>query len=172
MKTASITVVPYDAAWRDAFDAIKKELEEALGDLSLGVEHVGSTSVVGMWAKPCIDLDVVIRDDSVLDEVVARLALIGYFHEGDLGIKGREAFKYTNKPHLMAHHLYVCPRDSEELARHVTFRNYLRANPEAVRAYSNVKRRAAELFPNDIDGYCNHKSPCIAALYEACGLKR
>ena len=67
MKTASITVVPYDAAWRDAFDAIKKELEEALGDLSLGFEHVGSTSVVGMWAKPCIDLDVVIRDDSVLD---------------------------------------------------------------------------------------------------------
>ena len=137
----------------------------------LRIEHVGSTSVKGMSAKPCIDIDVVIRDCSVLHEVVQRLDAVGYIHEGDLGIKGREAFKYTDKPHLMAHHLYVCPQDSEELRRHITFRDYLRQNPESVKRYSKVKEKAAALFPNDIDGYIQYKSDCIEQLYRECGLK-
>ena len=170
MKTAKVVVLPYRDEWALAFDKIKAEIAQTLGELALAIEHVGSTSVVGMWAKPCIDLDVVIEDESVLDEVVKRLASIGYLHEGDLGIKGREAFKYTDKPHLMTHHLYVCPQSSKELARHITFRDYLRSNEKAVMVYSAIKREAARLFPNDIDGYCHHKSACIASLYEACGL--
>ena len=58
---------------------------------------------------------------------------IGYVHEGNLGIEGREAFCYTGKPHLQLHHLYVCPADSEELRRHITFREFLRQNPDAVK---------------------------------------
>ena len=108
MKTRKVIVLPYDEAWKTAFEAIKAEIESALGESILGIEHVGSTSVEGMSAKPCIDLDVIIKDDSMLDAVIERLAEIGYIHEGDLGIKGREAFKYTDKPHLMTHHLYVC----------------------------------------------------------------
>ena len=170
MKTEKVIVLPYDEAWESAFEAIKTEIEVALGDLMLRAEHVGSTSVNGMSAKPCIDIDVVIRDYSVFDDVVQRLNAIGYIHEGDLGIKGREAFKYADKPHLMTHHLYVCPSDSEELHRHITFRDFLRGNPEAVKRYSQVKEKAAELFPNDIDGYIQYKSPCIEELYRECGL--
>lgn len=171
MRTAKVTVLPYDSAWKSAFEAIKKEIEGAAGDLILGVEHVGSTSVEGMSAKPCIDLDVVIRDASVLEAVIARLAAIGYIHEGDLGIPGREAFKYTDKPHLQTHHLYVCPRDSRELHRHITFREFLKSHPEAVRQYSRVKETAAQLFPDDIDRYIAYKSPCIEELYAQCGLQ-
>ena len=123
-----------------------------------------------MSAKPCIDIDVVIRDYSVFDDVVQRLNAIGYIHEGDLGIKGREAFKYSDKPHLTAHHLYVCPQDSKELRRHITFRDFLRGNPEAVKRYSQVKETAAKLFPNDINKYIEYKSPCIEELYRQCGL--
>ena len=171
MRTAKVTVLPYDSAWKSAFEAIKKEIEGAAGDLILGIEHVGSTSVEGMSAKPCIDLDVVIRDASVLEAVIARLAAIGYIHEGDLGIPGREAFKYTDKPHLQTHHLYVCPRDSRELHRHITFREFLKSHPEAVRQYSRVKETAAQLFPDDIDRYIAYKSPCIEELYAQCGLQ-
>ena len=170
MKTRKVVVLPYDRAWKSAFEDIKAEIENALGDLIIGIEHVGSTSVEGMSAKPCIDLDVVIEDYSVFDAVVAKLATIGYIYEGDLGIKDREAFKYSDKPHLMLHHLYVCPMDSEELRRHIAFRDYLRSNPEAVKKYSAVKEKAAELFPNDIDGYIKYKSPCIEELYKECGL--
>ena len=170
MKTRKVIVMPYDKAWESAFEDIKEEIESALGDLIICIEHVGSTSVEGMSAKPCIDLDVVIKDYSVFDTVVAKLAIIGYIHEGDLGIKDREAFKYSNKPHLMLHHLYVCSRDSEELRRHITFRDYLRSDSEAVKRYSMVKEKAAELCPNDIDKYIEYKSPCIEELYKACGL--
>ena len=171
MKTASVLVLPYDPAWKSAFEQIKQELEQAIGDIIIGIEHVGSTSVEGLSAKPCIDIDVVIKDYTVFDTVVSRLALIGYTHEGDLGIQDREAFKYSNKPHLQKHHLYVCPKDSKELYRHITFRDYLRTHPEAAKRYGAVKQTAAELFPNDIDRYIAYKSPCIEELYRLCGLQ-
>ena len=171
MRTKKIIVLPYDTAWADDFNAIKRELEDALGELAITVEHVGSTSVVGMSAKPCIDIDVVIEDYSVFERVRKALSDIGYIHEGDLGIKDREAFKYSDKPHLMTHHLYVCPQNSEELHRQITFRDFLRSNAEAVNKYSAVKEKAAELFPNDIDKYIEYKSPCIEELYRICALK-
>ena len=170
MRTAKVIVLPYDAAWKTAFEAIKSELERAVGDLVIGIEHVGSTSVEGLSAKPCIDIDVLIEDYGVFEEVVRRLAEIGYIHEGDLGIPDREAFCYSDKPHLMTHHLYVCPRYSRELHRHITFRDYLRSHPEAVKQYGAVKEEAARLFPNDIEGYIAHKTTCIEQLYRQCGL--
>ena len=171
MKTKKVIVLPYDVAWESAFEAIRAEIQTALGDLMLGIEHVGSTSVKGMSAKLCIDIDVVIRDYSVFDAVVQKLDAIGYIHEGNLGIKDREAFKYTDKPHLMLHHLYVCPQYSEELRRHITFRDFLRRTPEAVRKYSLVKEKAAALFPDEIEQYIAFKAPCIEELYKECGLK-
>ena len=171
MRTSRVLVVPYNEAWVDAFEEIKGEIEAAIGDLIVGVEHIGSTSVEGLSAKPCIDVDVIIKDYSSFDEIVSRLARIGYIHEGDLGIKDREAFKYTDKPHLMMHHLYVCPQYSEELHRHITFRDFLRSNADAAGEYSKVKETAARQFPNEIDKYIEYKTPCIEKLYTMCGLK-
>ena len=170
MKTRKVIVLPYRYEWKDDFEKIKQELTVALGDLAIGIEHVGSTSVEGLSAKPCIDIDVIIKDYSVFDDVVERLDTIGYIHEGDLGIKDREAFKYSDKPHLENHHLYVCPQSSEELRRHLTFRDFLRNNPDAAAKYGSIKEKAAELYPNDIDKYIEYKSPCIEEIYKACGL--
>lgn len=170
MRTKTVTVLPYDKAWETAFRQIRREIESTLGDLAVGIEHVGSTSVEGMSAKPCIDLDVIIEDYSVFDAVLRKLGSIGYIHEGNLGIADREAFRYADKPHLLAHHLYVCPRYSRELHRHITFRDFLRSNPAAAKQYSQVKETAAQLFPEDIDRYMQYKSGCITQLYEQCGL--
>jgi GrpB-like predicted nucleotidyltransferase (UPF0157 family) len=171
MLTKRVVVVPYDETWEAAFEEIKNEIEAVIGEIILGIEHVGSTSVKGLSAKPCIDIDVIIQDYSVFDEIAKRLGAIGYIHEGNLGIKDREAFKYADKPHLMRHHLYVCPQYSEELHRHITFRNFLRHNPDAVKEYSLVKEKGAELYPNDINQYIEYKSLCIEDLYKKCGLK-
>ena len=171
MRTKRVIVVPYDEKWRSAFEQIKNEIEAVVGNMIIGVEHVGSTSVEGLSAKPCIDVDVIIEDYSSFTAVVDGLESIGYIHEGDLGIKDREAFRYTDKPHLMMHHLYVCPRYSEELHRHITFRDFLQSNQEAVKRYSLIKEKAAELFPDEIDGDIEYKSPCIEELYKECGLK-
>ncbi len=170
MKTDKVIVLPYDDKWKYDFKSIEQELLNCAGDLIEAIEHVGSTSVQGMSAKPCIDIDVVIKDYSVFASLKDRLASIGYIHEGDLGIKDREAFRYENKGHLLMHHLYVCPSYSKELKRHITFRDYLRSNPEAVRRYSLIKEKGAKLYPNDIDKYIEYKTPIIEELYRQCGL--
>ena len=143
-----------------------------LRELVICIEHVGSTSVKGLSAKPIIDLDVVIPDYQQFNEVILRLEKIGYEYEGDLGIEDRHAFKYSGKSHLMTHHLYVCPKNSDELKRHLAFRDYLRNHEDAVKEYSNVKIVAAKLFPSDIDAYCNYKSSVINEIYKKIGLDK
>ena len=170
MAAKHVVVLPYDNVWALNFTKIKDEIQNALADLSLGIEHVGSTSVPGLSAKPIIDLDVIIRDYSLFDDVVAALGRIGYRHEGDLGVIGREAFHYDGKEHLQKHHLYVCPQDSPELKRHFAFRDYLRSHPEAVQEYGRIKAEGAALYPYDIEGYIEHKSPFIERVYREIGI--
>lgn len=165
MVTKHVVVLPYDEQWEQDFLKIKAELAAALGPLATGIEHVGSSSVRGLSAKPIIDIDVVIKEDAVLAEAVSALEVIGYRHEGDLGIVGREAFSYEGKEHLKAHHLYVCPEASPELKRHLAFRDHLRSHPDAVHAYSRVKEEGARLYPDDIERYIEHKSPFIEKIY-------
>ncbi len=170
METKNVIVLPYDPKWKNDFEKIKQELVNAIGDLIVCIEHVGSTSVEGLSAKPIIDIDVVISDYSVFDSIVSKLSTIGYFHVGDLEIKEREVFKYSDKPHLRKHHLYVCPQNSKELLRHITFRDFLKNNPEAVKKYGKVKENAAKLFPDNMDKYIEYKTPCVEELYSLCGL--
>ena len=99
-----------------------------------------------------------------------QLRITQYEHEGNLGIKGREAFRYEGKEHLQKHHLYVCPQDSAELNRHILFREYLRAHPKAVREYGDIKLKGAALYPYDIDRYIENKSPFIKKVYSEIGL--
>lgn len=170
MKTKNIIVVPYNEQWPKEFEKIKEEIFAALGQLAVSIEHVGSTSVQGLWAKPIIDIDAVIPDNKFLPQVIDKLENIGYHYEGNLGIEGREAFRYDNKPEFMLHHLYVCPLDSKELKRHLAFRDFLRTHSDVVQEYSLVKREGAALFPDDIEAYIEYKSPIIEKIYLCCKL--
>ena len=170
MRTSYVTVIPYSDQWERDFLKIKDEIKSALGELAESIEHVGSTSVQGLSAKPVIDIDVVISDSSVLSDVIAALGRIGYQHEGDLGITGREAFRYDGKDHLQKHHLYVCPEDSPELRRHIALRDYLRFHPEAAAEYSRIKEEGAALYPEDIDRYIEYKTPFIEKIYREIGV--
>ncbi len=171
MQTKKVTVVDYNHVWAENFLTIKKELLGVLGDLALSIEHVGSTSVVGLPAKPIIDIDVVINSVDELDSAIQKLASIGYKFEGDLGIADRYAFQYNDKEHLQEHHLYVCPKTSKELHRHIVFRDYLRTHPHDAVVYGNIKKEAAKLYPNDIEQYIQYKASCISELYKKCGLE-
>ncbi len=170
LKTKKVIVLPYTDEWQTNFVAIRDELAISLQGKYLAIEHVGSTSVKGLSAKPIIDIDIVIEDYKIFKDVKNKLETIGYHHEGDLGIKDREAFKYEGKEHLQKHHLYVCLKESAELRRHITFRDYLQDNAEAIKEYSIVKEEAAKLFPDDIEKYMQYKASCIENLYKKCGL--
>lgn len=167
-----ISIVCYDQQWAQDFEELSEVLRDALGGLVARVEHVGSTSVPGLAAKPVLDIDLVIAKSTPMPHVIAALSALGYEHRGDQGIPGREAFgraddlvpRDGSERRWPRHHLYVCRADADELARHLAFRDYLRAHPEAVGAYAHLKRRLAERHPTDRDAYCRAKTDFICEI--------
>jgi GrpB-like predicted nucleotidyltransferase (UPF0157 family) len=168
--TKKVEVLPYNPTWQDCFEALRLHLLDLLSGQDVHIEHVGSTSVPGLAAKPIIDIDIVLQNGEVFEAVKNTLEANGYTHVGDLGITGREVFKYDSKPQFMPHHLYALSADSEELTRHITFRDWLRSHPEDRDAYAQVKIAAARQFPDDISAYIDAKSDIIFGIYQRCGL--
>ena len=169
MRTKRVVVEKWNPQWKYEYEKIVASLGKDIIYNSIKIEHVGSTSVEGLSSKPVIDLDIVIEKDkfAIIKELLNKK---GYEHEGDLGIEGREAFSYSGKEELMTHHLYVCPKDSKELFKHITFRDFLKSNPALASEYSKVKEQAALLYPDDIDKYMEFKSEIIEKIYKRCGL--
>lgn len=160
-KTRVIDVVPYQPTWKESFTEIKAMIQSYIGDLILRIEHVGSTSVEGLPAKPIIDLDVVIDSYEVLPAIIERLAKEGYEHQGNLGVDGREAFQRTFDDGHMKYHLYVCPKDGKGYFEHIALRDYLRANTDARNAYGELKQQLAIKHRYDIDSYVNAKTDFV-----------
>ncbi|MFJ4654839.1 GrpB family protein [Nocardia sp. NPDC088792] len=154
-----VEIAEYDPQWPLTFDEIAGELVTALGPLALRIEHVGSTAVPGLAAKPIIDIDVVIESWNHLPRVTDALRPLGYQHAGNQGIAQREAF--TTPPDRRAHHLYVCATDSRELDRHLTFRNTLRNHPDTARTYAQLKKDNARRFGTDRVAYTEAKSAFV-----------
>lgn len=165
MKTNKVVVLPYDKNWDIEFEKIKNELLYVLEDVTLGIEHIGSTAVKGVVAEPIIDIDVIIPTYDCFNIVIKRLKKIGYKYEENPEIKDRESFKYIGKLKLMEHNLYVCPRNSKELKRHIAFRNYLINNKKAIETYNDIKINAVKKFPNNINKYGEYKSVYIKDIY-------
>lgn len=160
-----ITVVEYDPTWPATFEALATPVAAALGSLALRIEHVGSTAVPGLCAKPIIDMSVVVARAAHVADAIARLASLGYVHRGDLGVEGREAFRAP--PGLPPHHLYLCPDGSLGLRNHVAVRDALRTDPVLTRAYGRLKRELAARFPRDIDRYIEGKTTFLLDLLRA-----
>jgi GrpB-like predicted nucleotidyltransferase (UPF0157 family) len=164
----AVEVAEYDPEWVARFRRIRKRLWPAISDFALCIEHVGSTSVPGLAAKPIIDIDLVIPSQECLPMAIDRLVSLGYKHRGNLGIEDRTAFSApTSEP---VHHLYVCGKDSLALRNHLTLRDHLRFYPQSVTEYSNLKRNLARQFPYDIDSYIDGKTEFILTILAQYGL--
>lgn len=159
---APIQVVEYDPEWPDQFLQLRDRIWPFVRDAALAIEHVGSTAVPGLAAKPVIDLDVVIPLRCDLPLVVTRLGQLGYEHQGDLGIENREAFRTPeNQP---PHNLYVCPRESIALRNHIALRDHLRLHPLDVAAYSCLKMELVRQCGSDIGRYVAGKTGFILSI--------
>jgi GrpB-like predicted nucleotidyltransferase (UPF0157 family) len=160
-RTEIVHIVPYNPLWKEEFEKIRTTLYAFTGDLVLAIEHVGSTAVEGLAAKPIIDIDIVIESYVVFPKVKHRLEQAGYTHLGNLGIEGREAFDGGQDPGWMPCHLYVCPKDSKAYREHIALRNYLREHAGARKTYARLKRSLAERYSQDVDAYCENKTAFI-----------
>jgi GrpB-like predicted nucleotidyltransferase (UPF0157 family) len=174
-----ITIEEYSSKWKRAFNDLKDVLLNEIEKYIISIEHVGSTSVEGLSAKPIIDIDIIVEDDDNLDAVISHLHKLGYIHLGDRGIKGREAFERINErvpfnhknENWMDHHLYVCKEGNISLLNHLYFRDYLREHPEIAKEYGKLKRRLADECNDDIDLYVESKTSFIVEILKKTGFQ-
>jgi GrpB-like predicted nucleotidyltransferase (UPF0157 family) len=162
-----ILVVDYDSIWPVMFATLQAPILEALRGIALSVEHIGSTSVPGLAAKPIIDTDVVVPSRAEMPATIERLAELGYAHSGNSGIDDREAFESPTG--LPAHHLYACVQGGAALANHLTVGDYLRRDPAATAAYGKLKKQLAEQFPTDIENYVAGKTDFLLEILRSAG---
>jgi len=164
-----IEVVEYDPRWPEQFARLRDRLWPACSDAgAIAVEHVGSTSVPGLAAKPVIDLDVVIRTEADLPPVRSALEQLGYRFRGDLGVPCRYAFHAPDEP-AIRHHLYVCVSGSVALRNHLLVRDSLRADRALRDAYAALKRGLASRV-RTIDEYIDGKTDYLVRLLADAGL--
>jgi GrpB-like predicted nucleotidyltransferase (UPF0157 family)/quercetin dioxygenase-like cupin family protein len=159
-----IEVVDYDPVWQDWFEALRAQIWPAVEDVALRIDHVGSTSVPGLAAKPVIDLDVVVASELEVRSAVERIEALGYRWLGELGVPGRQAFMRLTAGDLPSHHLSVVVEDNKAHLDHWLLRDILRSDSEARAAYAAAKRRAVEVAESDIDAYTEAKGTVVTEL--------
>ena len=164
---AMIEIKTYDPEWPATFERIRAFVWPHVQHASMALEHVGSTSVPGLSAKPVIDACIVVASRRDIPHVVKALTRIGYVHRGELGVPEREAFQHPAS--WPKHHLYVSPRGSLSLTNHLGLRDYLRANPDVAREYGELKASLAGKFADDIDAYIAGKTEFILAILRNIG---
>jgi len=163
-----IEVHPYNVDWPEQFQEIKNWLMQSLHSPFLSIEHVGSTSVPGLSAKPIIDIDIIIEKESAKEAIISELDNIGYQHLGDLGIIGREAFRKKGKAlDFPNHNLYVIPENNVAWHNHRYLRDYLRANEDMAKAYGELKTSLSENYPDNMDAYLDGKTNFILDILKS-----
>ena len=163
-----IVVEAYDPQWPVLFAQLADPIRQHLHRHDVTVEHVGSTAVPGLAAKPVIDMDVVVQDANAIPAIIADLTTLGYVHRGNLGIAGREAFYAPT--HLPRHHLYLGHHATLSIRNHLLIRDYLRQHPPAITAYATLKRQLAQTCGDDIDAYVVGKSQFLADILRTQGM--
>jgi GrpB-like predicted nucleotidyltransferase (UPF0157 family) len=162
----AIVVVDYQPSWPAMFDAERDRIEAALGRLVLTVEHVGSTAVPGLAAKPIIDLLLGVANlAEVLPQGAGPLRALGYRYvpEYEPWLPDERFFR-KGPPGPWTHHLHVMEPANPRWRDRLLFRDYLRAHPDAAVAYGRLKRDLAAAFGDDIAGYRSAKDAFVAAI--------
>lgn len=162
--TRHIVVGDYDPAWPSWFETVRGRVWPAIEDTAMRIDHVGSTSVPGLAAKPIIDMDIVVASEAEVRPVIERLATVGYRWRGDLGVTGREAFEPVRDEGLPPHHLYLVVEDNKAHLDHWLLRDLLRSDADARDRYAALKKRNADLANNDMDVYVAAKAALVAEL--------
>jgi GrpB-like predicted nucleotidyltransferase (UPF0157 family) len=160
LRRGSVLLVPHRSEWRKLFEEEAARLRSALGEKILRVEHVGSTAVESMEAKPLIDMMAAVESLEDARGLVPALERMGYEHRGDGGVRGR-IFLAKGPRSRRTHHLSLAEPTSDHWQKSLLFRDHLWAHPEVAEEYRNLKRELARKFPEDRDSYTAGKDSFI-----------
>ena len=163
LASGVVQVVPYDPEWPRLFEAEARRLALALAPLVIAFEHIGSTSVPGLAAKPVLDIVAGIPEGAPVASYISPLVEAGYVHRGEQGIPGREFFRRGDP---RAYHVHLVRIGGHLWREHLAFRDYLRARADVRDEYAQLKHALAAQFPRDRPAYIDHKAPFIRRVVD------
>jgi len=166
LESGTVRVVPYDSEWPALFSSEAQRLRDrfASADLTIAIEHTGSTAVPGLAAKPILDILAGYPPGSRVEEYTRLLVEAGYVHRGEQEIPGREFFRRGNP---RAYHVHLTAVDSAFWRDHITFRDRLRQSAEVRDAYAALKQDLTARFPRDREAYIDAKGPFVKKVLGA-----
>jgi GrpB-like predicted nucleotidyltransferase (UPF0157 family) len=173
-------IEPHKAAWKIAFEDLKGVLFKLLGNCEIDIQHIGSTAIPDLFAKPILDIDLIMHNKALLGVITARLEKIGYTNRGEQGIRGRFAFRQQSEwtPQTkdnrtwQEHHLYVCYPDSLALKNHLLFRDALLGDKKLVEEYNVLKTSLVQEEGMTREKYTKQKTDFIISVLTKLGLDK
>ena len=158
LEKGVVRLAPYSPEWAKLFDEEKQLLIALIGDYVIDIQHIGSTSIPDMIAKPIIDIGIAIKDFEEGKRCIKLIESLGYEYKGENGIPGRHYFVKGNPT---THHLHIVEIDSEEWKKNITFRDALRKNENLAKDYTELKLNLAEKFKYDRVAYTDGKTDFV-----------
>ena len=155
-----VVVVEHNREWQNLFAEESQSIAKALENI-VAIHHVGSTAIPGIYAKPIIDLLVEVNDINEVDRNNSNMEDLGYQVMGEYGIVSRRFFRKDNASGIRTHHVHVFETNSQQVKRHLAFRDYMIAHPVEAKQYSDLKQKLAKQFPQDIESYMDGKDEFI-----------
>ena len=161
LEPGVVRLLPYQEDWPRLFAVEKARLQAAVGQYVLDIQHVGSTSIPGLPAKPILDIAAAVENFEAAVVCIQPLEQLGYTYRGEKGIPRRHYFR---KGDPRTHHIHMNEIGSVDWENQILFRDYLLCHPEAVEAYAALKIDLAQQFPADRDRYLAGKAPFIEQI--------
>ena len=163
LESGVVKLAAYSAEWKRVFELERASLQAVVGSYALDIQHVGSTSIPGMLAKPIIDIAIAVNDFEEARVCIRPVEGLGYEYRGELGIPRRHYF-VKGDPRIF--HLHVVEINSMEWQNHLLFRDYLCQHPDLAKEYAELKTRLASQYPSDRLAYLDGKAPFIERVIQ------
>ena len=158
LRAGTIELVPYSPQWETLFQEERNRLTALLGQDVLDIQHIGSTAIAGMVAKPIIDIAIAVITFEAGVQCVERIESLGYIYRGEHGIPGRH---YFIKGNPRTHHLHMVEIDSDDWRDNLLFRDYLHSHPDTAERYAALKQELAAKYATDRRAYTESEAPFI-----------
>ncbi|MEL7532335.1 MAG: GrpB family protein [Bacteroidota bacterium] len=164
LERGSIRLVPHQASWKATFEAERQKIAFALAGSILNIEHIGSTAIPSIVAKPVIDMAIslVHLEDGLA--CVAALEDLGYLYKGENGIQGRHYFR--THAEIVKFHIHMFAEGNAKLRDHLLFRDYLIAHAVEAKAYNDLKIKLSQQFASDRAAYTANKNDFISEILD------
>jgi GrpB-like predicted nucleotidyltransferase (UPF0157 family) len=163
LERGTVKLNPFTNEWERLFSEEKSRLQAAIGKYVLDIQHVGSTSIPGIVAKPIIDIAIAVKNFEKASVCIKSIEQLGYEYKGENGIPRRHFFAKGNP---RTHHIHMNELGSREWNDQISFRNYLTLHLEVAKEYAELKMELARQYPTDRQAYLDNKDPFIERVIQ------